>query len=772
MAELELWGGHECTVNRVGDRFFDQSARSGHDRRPEDLDQFAALGLKALRYPVLWERHAPDAPERVDFSWSDARLDRIRALGMRPIVGLVHHGSGPAYTSLLDEAFPVKLAAYARRAADRYGWVRDWTPVNEPLTTARFSALYGHWHPHARDERLFWIALLNQVDGVRLAMREIRRSNPSARLIQTEDVGRTFSTPELADQARFDNTRGWASLDLLFGRLGPSHPLWARLCAFGLERRLRTVLEDPAAPDVVGVNHYVTSDRFLDHRTGLYPPDRIGGNGRQRFADVEAVRALVPGPGGWAETLERVFERYGAPLAVTECHLGCSREEQMRWFLEAVDAALALRARGAPVEGVTAWSLLGAFDWNVLLTREEGRYESGVFDLSGGRARPTGLAALVRALATSAAVPDAAAGAGWWRRDVRFAHPPATRGAEACDPPRSAPPSRTGRPLLILGARGRLGRALARACHWRGLAYVLLDRAEAPLEDEAALEAALRRHGPWAVINGAGYGQVDGAETDVDRCFEVNARGAVRLGRVCARQGSRLVSISSDLVFDGRAQSPYVETAAAAPLNVFGLSKRAAEAGLLAAETGALVIRTAALFSPNDPCEFPEALTRSLRAGRPFEAAEDLVISPTYLPDLVEAVLNLVIDGAEGVWHLANAGARSWSGFAAEVCEALGGDPRLVRPRPWRAFGWAAERPAYTALASARGAPLAPLEEAVERYARALREAGFYPGRFLREPPEEVLGGAGETLEPPFEAPPPGRAARARAPRPEVSATT
>ena len=77
---LEMWGGVECTVNRVGNRWLDQLARSGHDTRLDDLDRFAALGIRALRYPVLWERHAPRGLETIDWSWSDERLAKLREL--------------------------------------------------------------------------------------------------------------------------------------------------------------------------------------------------------------------------------------------------------------------------------------------------------------------------------------------------------------------------------------------------------------------------------------------------------------------------------------------------------------------------------------------------------------------------------------------------------------------------------------------------------------------------------------------------------------------
>src|SRR5687768_1049695 len=92
---LELWAGTECTVNRIGNRYFDQLERTGHDRRIDDLDRFAELGVKTLRYPILWERTAPRGLEQADWTWADQRLDRLRALGIGPIVGLVHHGSGP-----------------------------------------------------------------------------------------------------------------------------------------------------------------------------------------------------------------------------------------------------------------------------------------------------------------------------------------------------------------------------------------------------------------------------------------------------------------------------------------------------------------------------------------------------------------------------------------------------------------------------------------------------------------------------------------------------
>ncbi len=423
---LELWGGVECTVNRVGDRYFDQLDRSGHARRLGDLDLFADLGIRTLRYPILWERTAPDGLDNADWSWADERLGRLRDLGIRPIVTLVHHGSGPRTTSLLDPSFIDGLAAFAGAVATRYPWVEDYVPVNEPLTTARFSALYGHWYPHARDMHSCVRALINECAATLAAMRAIRSVNPSARLIQTEDIGKTYSTSALAYQAEFDNERRWLSLDLLTGRVREGHPLWGYLRWLGIEAAdIERLADLTCPPDVIGVNSYVTSERFLDERLDHYPAHTHGSNGRDHYADVEAVRVCTEGVAGFAGILRDVWDRYRLPIAITEAHLGGDVDEQIRWLAEAWGQAQAARRAGIDVLAVTVWSLLGAFDWHNLVTSEECRYEPGVFDLRGPAPAPTALAEVVRQLAVgrpprhpALAVP------GWWRRTERLLYPP------------------------------------------------------------------------------------------------------------------------------------------------------------------------------------------------------------------------------------------------------------------------------------------------------------------------------------------------------------
>jgi dTDP-4-dehydrorhamnose reductase len=558
-------------------------------------------------------------------------------------------------------------------------------------------------------------------------MREIRAVRPGAQLIQTEDLGRTYATRALAHQASFDNARRWMTWDLLEGRVTPGHELWARLDQFGFGDRLRQIADDPCPADLVGVNHYLTSDRFLDHRIPAYPATCVGGNEFMAYADVEAVRAVLPAPGGLSGVLEEVWARYARPFAVTECHNGCTREEQLRWIRETWDTAGALRARGADIRAVTAWALLGSLDWNSLLTRADGHYEVGAFDVREQPPRATAIAHHLSSLGAGAAeVHPAAAGPGWWRRDIRLRFNPVFRSLETPEPRADwSAPGTSPRPLLITGATGTLGRAFARACEWRGLAYRLVGRTELNLDDEDAILRCLDAVNPWAVINAAGWVRVDDAQAEPDACRAANAVGALRLARACRAGDTPLATFSSDLVFDGRIARPYVESDPVGPLNVYGQSKAQAERAILELGGRALVIRTAAFFSAYDPHNFAADVVRTLSAGKSMSVADDLVISPTHVPDLVDASLDLLIDGETGLRHLANSGALTWAAFGEALASALDLDPKLVLGAPSAAFGWAAPRPAYAPLGTERGVVMPNLVDAIGRFSAAIRESGF-----------------------------------------------
>jgi dTDP-4-dehydrorhamnose reductase len=715
LSPLEIWGGIECTFNRVGERYFDQISLSGHADRPEDLERFASLGIRTLRYPVLWERIAPGELRDADWSATDASLTKMRELGIRPIVGLVHHGSGPRHTSLVDPEFPQKLRLFAEAVAERYPWIEMVTPINEPLTTARFAGLYGIWYPHGRDDRLFVRALINQCLATRECMRAFSSVNPDVALIQTEDLGKTYSTPTLRYQADFDNERRWLTFDLLCGRVDRHHPFWRYLVDHGATRsELESLVREPTPPAVLGINHYLTSERFLDDRVELYPQRVRGGNGKHHYADVEAVRVLENGIAGHLGLLREAWDRYGLPIAVTEVHLGCTREQQLRWLDEAWTSACALRDEGCDVKAVTVWSLLGSFGWDSLLTREGGAYEPGALDVRSAPPRQTALAAMTRALACSGEFDHPVLdGDGWWRVRRRLAYP----GYHAPHVVRALSRERgNGAPLLIIGATGTLGSAFARICAARGLKYRALTHSELDVGDPQAIATLLGELRPWAVVNAAGYVRVDDAEWDAASCHRVNADGAVNLAVACATRGIRLTTFSSDLVFDGNRDTPYTEHDLPNPLGVYGKSKANAEEQMLRLGKQPLIVRTSAFFGPWDSYNFLAKTLGDLENGLPVEAASDLVVSPTYVPDLANTTLDLLIDDEHGLWHLANGGATTWANFARRAAEHAGLDASLVIETPAGALGYVAPRPRYSVLGSARGNLMPPLEDAIARY--------------------------------------------------------
>jgi dTDP-4-dehydrorhamnose reductase len=712
MNPLELWGGVECTVNRVGDRWFSQMERCGHAHRVDDLERIAALGVKALRYPVLWERHAPHRVDQCDWSWPDTRLERLRQLGIAPIVGLLHHGSGPAYTSLVDDRFPELLAAYARATAERYPWVTAWTPVNEPLTTARFSGLYGHWYPHDRSPGTFVRALLNQLRGVVLSMHAIRAVNPAARLIQTEDLGRTSGVRRLRAQVEHERQRRWLTWDLLTGRVDEDHPMRAFLVRAGAtERELAFFRDCRCPPDVVGINYYVTSDRWLDDRLELYPERTHGGNGQVRYADVEAVRASANGLVGFEEHLVSAWNRYGLPLAITEAHMGCGREGQVRWLHEAWTGALAAQSRGADVRAVASWALLGSHDWDSLVTRVGSHYEPGAFDVRGPSPRPTAVAAVARQLATGGGADHPVlAGEGWWRRPERVLY-----GALARDGGRrtavAAPP------VLIVGTIGTLGRAFHAACTERGLAAHFVGHGDVDLDDPAAVDAIVRRVRPWAVIN-ATRGRCGGAERDAERCRREVKSQPLNLAAACRRHRLPLVAFSSDLVFDGSPAARHSEQDHPSPISQYGRWMAEAEARIQTLLPSAMIVRPGPLFGPLEAAGLARRVVQRAERGEAAEVGNDAVVSPTYVAHLVHTTIDLLIDGECGIWHLANVGAVTWTQFARLLA-----DPFAASASVEEGAGATPGTPSRsTVLHSVRATMMPPLDAAVGAFIAAHRE--------------------------------------------------
>jgi len=535
-------------------------------------------------------------------------------------------------------------------------------------------------------------------------MAALRAINPAARLVQTEDLGKTFATAPLAHQAAHENERRWLSLDLLSGRVDGAHPLHRFLVDAGITRAELASFENRSAtPDLIGINYYLTSERFLDHRIHRYPDLEPGGNGHDVYVDAEAVRvARLEGDSGIGFRLREAWHRYGVPLAVTEVHHGCTRDEQLRWLIEIRDTCEQLRREGVGLRALTLWSLFGNMDWRSLITRSDGVYDVGAFDIRAPRPRPTAIAAAGRALAAGERFDHPVLDMpGWWRRPGRF--------YDWCREPSPQSLCGQGRKVLITGETGTLGMALARIAERRGLPYHLTSRAELDICDPRSIAAAFDRHRPWALVNAAGFVRVADAENEQAACFAANVTGAENLARECAARQLPFVTFSSDLVFDGRAGRRYRESDPPSPTGAYGASKAAAEAAVALAGGKALIVRTSAFFGPWDVHNFAWSVLGALGRDESVLACPQTSVSPTFVPDLCHAVFDLLIDGETGIWHLANEGEISWHEFARLLAEGAGFDPGLVRAEE------GTDR-ASTALASERGTLLRPLDRAVQAY--------------------------------------------------------
>ncbi len=707
----EVWGGIECTINRVDDAFNDQLEHSRHYYREGDVELIANLGIKKIRFPILWEKHQPTLKEETDWSWTEKQVKTLREREIDVIAGLVHHGSGPAFTNLLDDNFPDLLAQYARSVAEKFPWIKFYTPVNEPLTTARFSGLYGFWYPHRQDDQSFFKMLLNQVKGIVLSMKAIREINPAAQLIQTEDLGKTYSTTTLKYQADFENERRWLTYDLLCGRVNRQHALWSYLEWVGIEENdLKFFWENLCVPDVCGFNYYITSERFIDERLDLYPHVTPGGNGIHKYVDVEAARIDLDETG--VEVLLReAWNRFGLPMAVTEVHLHCHREEQLRWFKYVWNACKNLTSKGVNIEAVTAWALLGSFGWNKLLTQQGGDYEPGVFDIRSGSPRPTALAAFIKNINDQGSyLHRISTEQGWWQRENRFIHAarPINKSL-VCAPKHDAT-------ILIIGKNGTLGKAFARVCSERYFNYRLLSRVDCNICDFSSIENVVHYYRPWAIINAAGYVRVDDAENDFDQCYDDNTHGAENLAIAAEKFGIKLVTFSTDLVFDGSKGFAYVEDDPVNPLSVYGSSKAEAERLVLKRNPAALIIRTSAFFGPWDEYNFIYYVRRSLLQSEKVLVAADYVISPTYVPDLANATLDLMVDNEKGIWHLTNDGEISWADLAYEIADRYELNRKFIEAVPQDEMKLPAKRPNYSVLSSSRGVHLPSLDSALRRY--------------------------------------------------------
>jgi dTDP-4-dehydrorhamnose reductase len=279
--------------------------------------------------------------------------------------------------------------------------------------------------------------------------------------------------------------------------------------------------------------------------------------------------------------------------------------------------------------------------------------------------------------------------------------------------------TRSARPLLIVGASGTLGNAFKIICKERAIPYRALTRQELDITDIKAVEKTLSEINPWAVINASGYVRVDDAENEREACFHINVGGAISLAEVCKAFGIQYVTFSSDLVFDGRKKKPYVESDLVFPLNTYGKSKAVAEKEVLKLNEQALVIRTSSFFGPWDKYNWIIMALDKVANGTTVVMSNDQVFTATYVPDLVHATLDLLIDKEWGIWHITNPGEVTWVSMAKQAAEYVGLESEMIIGRKGTSK---TKKPVYSVLGSEKGILLPKLESALKHFCDTVKK--------------------------------------------------
>jgi dTDP-4-dehydrorhamnose reductase len=275
---------------------------------------------------------------------------------------------------------------------------------------------------------------------------------------------------------------------------------------------------------------------------------------------------------------------------------------------------------------------------------------------------------------------------------------------------------------VVLGAGGQLGSDLSQLIGPdSGFTRELVS-----VSDPDAIDALLSSLRPAVVFNCAAYNAVDRAETEKDLAYAVNAEGPANVARACARHRIRLVHFSTNFVFDGALDRPYVESDAPSPISVYGASKLEGEKRVLDVLPSALVIRTAALFGDRGSAikggSFPERILSRAKGGEALRVVADQTVNPTYTADLAPVALELGESELRGVVHVVAAGCAGWDEFARAALAELHVTAE-VEPASSAKLGGAARRPMNGCLSSSLVAPLRPWREGLHEWAARRMDA-------------------------------------------------
>ncbi len=271
---------------------------------------------------------------------------------------------------------------------------------------------------------------------------------------------------------------------------------------------------------------------------------------------------------------------------------------------------------------------------------------------------------------------------------------------------------------LVAGGSGMLGRDAVSMLRTRGFSVSSPSRAELDITDPDSCRRAAS--GVDVVLNCAGWTAVDAAEEAEDRAFAVNALGPAHLTRAARLAGGRMVHVSTDYVFNGRAHEPYREDTPVSPCSAYGRTKAAGEWAVRAEQADHLLVRTAWLYGEHGHC-FPKAIAARAAEGS-LQVVDDQWGQPTWTVDLVDLVIRLVERQAPaGTYHATASGSTTWWEFAQEVVRAAEHDATEVHAVPSESYPLRAVRPAYTVLdhSALRRLGIAPIGDWRQRWRSA-----------------------------------------------------
>ncbi len=278
--------------------------------------------------------------------------------------------------------------------------------------------------------------------------------------------------------------------------------------------------------------------------------------------------------------------------------------------------------------------------------------------------------------------------------------------------------------ILITGANGMVARALARHCRAVGDEVVAKTREQLDIADGNQVSALIAEGEFDAVINCAAYTDVDGSESEVDKCYAVNATGVSNLASSSRDSGSVFVTISTDYVFDGRNGGFYTEKDDPSPIGVYGKAKLEGERLAFDANPDSIVVRTGWIYGKGGT-NFLSVMHRLLAEGKHIKAIHDSYGTPTYADDLAVRLRELAGLKVSGIFNVTNSGpGTSYAGFAEKVCEIGGYDKSLLQYASADELKRPAPRPKSSKLACVRAGEvgLAPLPDWEDALGRFLKE--------------------------------------------------